>query len=502
MCNISIFFLLDKLHQAHTQESQFNIEQVERRLKARYLRTERIISCLEWDVNHKGSFRLEDIFIQPRICEWKQKRPSVSVDDVQEMSMYEVLEKCGHHNAISACFISDPGKGKSVLLKKLALDYAQNDATFKEKMPAISLVILIRCKELSGHVTLQDYIEEKLVKDVSVSTERLYMLLQQNSQHCLFLIDGLDEMLHTDNPHIIQELYALLEGRSFNNASIIATSRPSGLGTLDKQLTLFRETYIITALRDDDIRDYITKFFSEKDQEYCERLFDSIITSDKVRDLVSSPLTLSIVCNIYYNAGPVPKNVPELYHELVRQMIQQFKTYYGFGESRQGVRRVSEFLLKSVGHVAFQSLKTGNEFFEQNDLVNYFVTKQKRGGFFSRAKKWIKGLNPTSVLQLGFITADAGSNPRKVNWRYQFEPKMCQKYIAAEYVVNRLLKHGMKEVYSLLGIQQGASLSSSAILKSDHELCLFIVDSLGRKGEMHLCRELYQNLFREFGSLQ
>ena len=469
--------------------------------------------CLEWDSSNKGFFQLEDIFIEPRIHAWKHRR-SQSVSSPQQhpyFSLYDLFTK-NHHQSdhqdktISACLFSDPGKGKSILMKKLALDYARNKVDFKRNLPHITLVFFIKCRELLEFESLQSYMRENLIRDASICPESLNKMIHDESRQCLFLVDGLDEIMNDVDGSLpsVLDLNNLLEGRLYGGCSIVATSRPSGLKTLEKQFSLFGDLYIISALENEDIKDYIRKYFSEKDDTYCDTVFDELIGDDHIRDLVSSPLTLSIVCNIYDNAeGPVPHSITKLYHELVRQMIQKFKTYYGFNmreqpSRKQGARRVSECLLKSVGYVAFQSLREGNDYFEHQDLANYLSTKQKKGSLFSKAKHWLSGLNSASVLQLGFITADTGPNPRKLNLRYQFEPKMCQKYIAAEYIVNQLLKHGTKRMNELMDIDISAS---STILRTNHELCLFIVDSLGRRGEKGLCKELFNNLFKDFGSL-
>lgn len=513
-------------------------ENTKRRLQNTYQRSEATVPCLEWDVNNKGFFKLEDIFIEPRIHAWKHRRSqsisSASGSLQSQFGLYDMFTKDlvsidntsnprTTNHPVSACIFSDPGKGKTTLMKKLALDYACDNVDFKHSFPQTKLVFLIKCRQLLEFESLHSYILENLIRDTSVSLEDMDKLLRDENKHCLFLVDGLDEIMNNaddDTLQSVSDLNNLLEGRLYGDSAIVTTSRPSGLKTLEKQFLLFRDLYIINALENEDINLYIRKYFSEKDTAYCDRVYDELISDDHVRDLVSSPLTLSIVCNIYDNAeGPMPQSIATLYHELVKQMIQKFKTYNGFNVTareqlvsttrRQGARRVSEYLLKSVGYVAFQSLRAGNNYFEHQDLANYLSSKRKKEkrNLFSRAKHWLTGLNSTSVLQLGFITADTGPNPRKFNLRYQFEPKMCQKYIAAEYIVNQLLKHGTKRLNELmnkdiLSTTSSASVTSNTdMLLGNHELCLFIVDSLGRRGEKRLCKELFNNLFKDFGSL-
>lgn len=500
---MSYHLLSDKLQESFNEISstagKISIEEIKRKLQTNYLRNESTIPCLEWDVNNKGFFQLEDIFVQPRITEWKKSHES------SPYMVYDILKK-HQSKPLSTCIFSDPGKGKSVLMKKIAVDYSRNVDAFSENLPHVSMVFLIKCKELLSYDSLQGYIEDQLIKDATINPSKLMDVIQNESRQCLFLIDGLDEITHVQSNYTsIDDLYNLLEGRSFGNSSVIATSRPTGLKNLGQQFQLFQDMYIIGALEEDDIREYIRKYFYEKDERYCSNVFENLTRDEQTRELVSSPLTLSIICNIYDNSeGVVPHSIPNLYHELVRQMIQKFKNSHGF----VGERRVSDCLLKSVGYVAFHSLKSGTDYFEHQDVVNYLLTKQKRGRFLLRAKRWFTGLNPTSILQLGFITANTSSHPRKLNVRYQFEPKMCQKYIAAEYIVSQLLKHGSKRMNELLSVDlEGAAACSGngsiapQMLRTNHELCLFIVDSLGRRGEKGLCKELFNNLFKDFGSL-
>lgn len=472
-----------------------NLEVFGRRLKRNYMKSESLVSCLEWDMNNKGYFKLEDIYIQPRFHCW-DRRPN----DMPPGYLYDLVKK-KEGFPVNLCFISDPGKGKSVLLQKLTMDYVNAEERFSSSFGDLSLVLLLRCKELLSYGCLLDYIEDVLLKDTNIQRCGEWKdLLVENCERCLFLIDGLDEIRHNQSEGIVAEINALLEGQIYNGASIIATSRPAGLTTIEKLSSLFNRSFIIAPFTKDDIQEYIRKYFAEKDEDFCRKLYETVVGSADILELASSPLALSIICNIHDHSEVVPRSMTQLYHELVRQMIQQFKNYHGFGD-RHGKRRISDCVLKSIGHIALESIKSGKDYFEQQDLVAYFVKKEKRKGFFQKTKQWIAGVNSNSVLQLGFITADRGPNPRKVNWRYQFEPKQCQKYIAAEYIVQRLLRHGLKGIEKLFGTESREPESSLNLLKENHELCLFIVDSLGRRGEKLLCKQLFNEVFKNFGEI-
>jgi len=326
-------------------------------------------------------------------------------------------------------------------------------------------------------------------------------LLKNISEKIVFLIDGYDEIQHcTDHQsNITDELESILSGTLYYGASIIATTRPSGLKTFTKPLNLFKEKYIIAPLTSDQINDYLTKYFSEKDQTYCTKLYEEIVNNETIMELASSPLALSIICNIRDRSECIPSNMTELYHELIVQMIKKFKANYGFTNKTQK-RRVSDFLLNSIGQIALNSLHAGKDHFQQQDLVNHFKNQCKKKTFFNKISNFTQTINSTTILQLGFLRADSGTNPRQLNWFYQFEPKLCQKYVAAEFVVNKLLKYGISR-----GLKKALPVTTTLnpidVLRHDHELCLFIVDGFGRRGEKDMCKKLFNELFHEFGNI-
>ena len=371
---------------------------MEKRLKSKYLKPESLVSCLEWDVNHKGSFKLEDIYVNIQLgtCNQSQSETTSSA----KCSFYDHIKRNGTM-PVNVCVLSGPGKGKSILAKQIVMDYAQNSNNFINNMKDLSLVVLIHCKELLKYRSLHDYIVDMVIKEQSYRKRFWMELLEENCEKCLFLVDGLDQVYY-QRAEVGEELLSLLQGHIYHGASILATTRPSGLDTIEKQLALFEKNFVILPLSTVDIKVYISKYFSEKDEQYCTDLYNVIVNNDNILELASSPLALSIICNIHDHSECIPQSMTQLYHELVRQMIQQFKSYHGYGETKNGKRRVSECLLKSVGHVALNSLKAGNDYFEQQDLVDYFLQRTSKKGLLSKAKKWISGINSTSVFAVRF----------------------------------------------------------------------------------------------------
>jgi predicted NACHT family NTPase len=211
--------------------------------------------------------------------------------------------------------VSPSGSGKSTLLFKIALDMInkRNKEGYK-KIP-----ILIQLNGL-GDIktkTLQGVIGNPIMWQKNVSE---YIIEKFSKGECLVMFDSLDEIGDlSSRKHAIEWIN---EQVAPSKNDLIITSRPYGYS--DFHLTSTNSTLEISKLNDEQIHDYLIKWFRKMGKEgYGDLLYKKITrpTYKKIMDLAGNPLLLSIIAIVYSeslknNRDDLPYKHIELYERI------------------------------------------------------------------------------------------------------------------------------------------------------------------------------------------
>ena len=112
------------------------------------------------------------------------------------------------------------GTGKTTLMKHLARDWACNCRYFVQDFTA---VLVFECRKLA-RIGLEKYLEEMIQVKGEEGAE-VYNWIIENSDKCLVILDGLDEM---GNEGVgIEDIHQILQSTKLPHCKIIATSRIS-----------------------------------------------------------------------------------------------------------------------------------------------------------------------------------------------------------------------------------------------------------------------------------
>ena len=150
----------------------------------------------------------------------------------------------------------------------------------------------------------------------------------------IFLLDGLDEVPQTDDRILVSAIVRSLVNR-YPTCRYILTSRPKayegdarlGQGfrecTVDDLSAEKQQRFIVNWSRSlhrllghqgDDGTRLATRFSAE--------LWGALETNDRVRDLATNPLLLTIIAIIYYDSHSLPENRAELYETCVTVLLK------------------------------------------------------------------------------------------------------------------------------------------------------------------------------------
>ncbi|MGZ5031487.1 MAG: NACHT domain-containing protein, partial [Methylobacter sp.] len=147
-----------------------------------------------------------------------------------------------------------PGGGKTLLLKRLAVAYADpsRQQASDDQLPKLDLVpVLIRCREWRDHIQLPILTLLRNISDITgqIALKGLDSALIPlfKKGRVLLLVDGLDE-IHDDASRsiFVEHLEAFLD--EYKNTRLIVTSREAGFNLVAPCLSRFCERWNVAPL--------------------------------------------------------------------------------------------------------------------------------------------------------------------------------------------------------------------------------------------------------------
>uniref|UniRef100_UPI00358F8AEF NACHT, LRR and PYD domains-containing protein 3-like isoform X2 n=1 Tax=Myxine glutinosa TaxID=7769 RepID=UPI00358F8AEF len=362
-------------------------------LKEELLKNFRIIR--DYNVTLGGCMRLEDRFVEPVIVksepeiesqEHEMMKPSreynlkkTNEDRVSMEDLFKQNESWVKH-VTKVLMFGSPGIGKSMLCKKLVVDWAEDDEKIKNKF---DFVILLKCRNLnriSNETTLK-----KILLNEYPSLKEVVDDLMENASRVLLVLDALDEMKHPlDFDNVCKSpqeankvgsiIAGLLQDALLRHGTLLVTTRLVGLQCLQHVCYDPRSTCKVE----------IVGFSHEKTEEFFQKLYGNEDKAKQVLQHVSENEVLSSLCfnpvfcwitatclGRYFDShegstrDPVPKTMTELFSLYLHLHLE----HHG-GKSITG----SPDLLLSLCRLAFHGVKERKILFSDEDLKSDGIT--------------------------------------------------------------------------------------------------------------------------------
>lgn len=228
--------------------------------------------------------------------------------------------------------LGDPGGGKSTLSKKLCLESCNRYLGGQSKLPIyIQLRTYISKAADDDRLSLKHYIVDFVSSTLvdadtrDVSSSILYHL---RIGAVFFVADGLDEVLTSANrARVVQEL-AMFK-KEFPLCQIMVTSRYVGYET--QPLEGF--THLGVDFLNDNAIEQIYRNVSSTVLKRCEAEIDGRLLTfltdarKKARELIRSPLLLTLIVIIYDKKSEIPDNRASLYSFCADLLFDQWDKY-------------------------------------------------------------------------------------------------------------------------------------------------------------------------------
>jgi len=316
--------------------------------------------------------------------------------------------------------LGKPGSGKTTFLKHLAIQCDRG------KFQAHRLPIFITLKqfaETEGKPSLLEYITQ-MFSNCDVSADQIAVLFKHG--RTLVLLDGLDEVKDEDNNRVIKQVRDFSD--KFRTNHFVMTCRIAA-----KDYTFEKFTEVEVA--DFDGKQIVTfarKWFQAKEPAKAEEFIQQLRANDRIRELATNPLLLTLLCLVFEESAKFPGLRSELYEEGVDILLRRWD------ETRK-IEREQVYKNLSLQHkkdllsqIALTTFQQGDYFFKQKQLEQYISDYIRN---LPDAQNDPEALQVDSEAVLKSIEAQHGLLVERAHKIYSYSHLTFQEYFIARKIV-------------------------------------------------------------------
>lgn len=331
-----------------------------------------------------------------------------------------------------------PGGGKTLLLKRLAVAYAEPSrrTASTDELPEVKLLpVLIRCREWRDYIRQPIPTLLKKIGDITGQPnlsglfEALVPLLKKGQ--VLLLVDGLDEIHNdADRTTFVEHIESFLE--EYKLIRIVVTSREAGFNLVAPSLTRFCERWRLAPLSEDAISSLCGHWHRLMAGDTPAAITEGrevaqvLIRNGSLRRLAENPLLLTMLLVVKHGAGGLPPDRVSLYGRAVDVLLD---TWNIKGHEPLNAREA----VPQLAYVAFQLMCMGKQTATEKELLELLEEAREKHPNIKRYAKdsphdFLKRVELRSSLLL-----EAGhqmEGGRTVPF-YQFRHLTFQEYLTA-----------------------------------------------------------------------
>ena len=390
----------------------------------------------------------------------------------------------------SDCFrmviLSDPGGGKTTLLKWISLvycfpdEYDSNDSHLpkRELFP-----IWLRCRDISegSRPTVWNTIQNIALRgewlpNGSDAGDFIALVSHHITRGTLLLlIDGLDEIGNdADREYFVEQLRAFAD--NYPTVNILVSSRPTGFSIVSQGMFQEFDRYTIAPLKKEDISslcvkwNIVVKGDSEEAKRDALKLAKRITDNERIFRLASNPLLLTTLLLVERRVGRLPTKRADLYEEAIQVLLE---TWNRRGHEHQPIDL--DEARYQLAYIAFHMMANHEKQITRTKLTSLLKEARKELSELVSAEEkpteFIKNIEQRSALliQKGYKRAENGRRDAV----YEFQHLTFQEYLAAcainescypgaqegddpvNIITPYLTDKTMKEVISLVAVRLG-----------------------------------------------
>jgi len=389
-------------------------------------------------------FDLERLFVPLKVQLCQPEFPENDPERAQKLALWREE----HQNPMSfgevlaryprIALLALPGGGKTLLLKRLAVAYADptRRRSSNDSLPEIDLTpVLIRCREWREHIhrpivtLLQNLPSITGLASLVGINEALLPLFKAG--RVLLLVDGLDE-IHDDalRSTFVEHLETFLE--EYKQTRLVVTSREAGFSLVAPCLARFCERWRVAPLEEDAIAtlcDYWHNLMAgsslaakAEGQEVAQHL----LRNASLRRLAENPLLLTMLLVVKHGNGRLPPDRVSLYSRAVEVLLD---TWNIKGHAPLNPKEA----VPQLAYVAMQLMRLGKQTATEKDLLAILEEARDNVPQIRRYAKDtpIEFLRRVELRSSLLVEAGHQADGKDTVPFYQFRHLTFQEYLAA-----------------------------------------------------------------------
>jgi hypothetical protein len=338
----------------------------------------------------------------------------------------------------SLALLALPGGGKTLLLKRLAVAYADKNrmSLSDDQLPDLDLLpLLIRCREWRDHIKrpiaaiLENLPEMTGQPRLRGLASALQPVLKVGK--VLLLIDGLDE-IHDDADRTIfvENVERFLT--DYPKIRLVVSSREAGFALVAPCLMRFCERWRISPLGEEAIAQLISYWHdlmggaSQATNEDARSLTQTLLDNPALRRLAENPLLLTMLLVVKHGAGRLPPDRVSLYDRAVEVLLDTWNI--------KGHEPLSpKEAVPQLAYLAFELMRTGRQTATERELLRIIEECRQNVPMIRRYAKDAPHEFPKRVELRSSLVVEAGhvAEGGKTVPFYQFRHLTFQEYLAA-----------------------------------------------------------------------
>jgi predicted NACHT family NTPase len=308
--------------------------------------------------------------------------------------------------------LGKPGAGKTTFLKYLAMQ-CMTANFLPDHVPIF--------------VTLKAFAESErrpsLLKFIGGDAVTLVL----SAGKALILLDGLDEVREEDTKRVISQIEQL--SQQYSNNHFVITCRIAA-----KEYTFGSFTEVEVAdFNDEQIQAFAGNWFRAKgDPDRAELFWQKLRESQRIKELATSPLLLTLLCLMFEDTTSFPANRAELYKEGLDVLLKKWdgkrKIERDMVYKNLSLKRKEDLL----SQIALTTFADKAYFFKQRQLEDYISDFIRN---LPDAKTDAEALHLDSEAVLKSIEAHHGLLIERAKGIYSFSHLTFHEYFAAREIV-------------------------------------------------------------------
>ncbi|XP_053402116.1 uncharacterized protein LOC128546095 [Mercenaria mercenaria] len=304
-------------------------------------------------------------------------------------------------------------------------------------------LFFVPLQNMSGLSDITEMIKAIVTDAGLASTDMIDGILEQESERCLIVADGLDEWtIPKDKYRLSHVSYGLPKRDRAKHATVITLSRPSAKGILNMKSSEYDKKVEFLGINIRSVKCFIEKYLSKSNNKgISSRPLMKKIKSAKLKHLEKTPLLLQQLVWLYCNGNEIGKSISDTNSHIINVMLgwtqnkeeeettdedQIGDTNEDKDEELPGMLHrfdrceANKRFLLPLARVAFEAMtsKTGSNTFGRNHL----------------RKRAVSNNCITTVIKLGLLVEENCFDPTKENTRLAFIHTSYLEFFAALHV--------------------------------------------------------------------